>query len=77
LKTLRCSPRLIFPDLRLREVDGLEGIRRLPDHLRTRFVLGVVLTSSKGESYIVQSSSRGTGGELAVIFGLRPCPGGL
>jgi CheY-like chemotaxis protein len=71
LKALRRPPRLILLDPRLPKVNGLEGLRRLREHLRTRFVPEVVLTSSKGESDIVQSSRRGTRVELAVNFGLR------
>lgn len=52
-------PALILLDLKLPKVDGLEVLERIRAHDRTRFVPVVVLTSSRDESDILSSYSRG------------------
>jgi two-component system response regulator len=48
-------PRVIFLDLRLPKVDGLEVLRQMRDNEHTRTIPVVVLTSSKEESDIAAS----------------------
>lgn len=45
-------PRIVFLDLRLPKVDGLEVLQKMRDNAHTRAIPVVVLTSSKEESDI-------------------------
>jgi len=47
-------PELVILDLKLPKVDGLEVLRRLRSHQRTRYLPIVVLTTSNEENDIVQ-----------------------
>jgi two-component system response regulator len=53
------GPRLIFLDLKLPKVDGLEVLQRLKADSRTRMIPVVVLTSSREERDIVESYQLG------------------
>jgi two-component system response regulator len=53
------GPRLIFLDLKLPKVDGLEVLQRLKSDARTRMIPVVVLTSSREERDIVESYQLG------------------
>ena len=55
------TPKVIFLDLKLPKVDGLDVLRRLKADPRTRAIPVVVLTSSREESDVV--ASYGLGGE--------------
>ena len=48
-------PKVILLDLRLPKMSGLEILRRLKGHERTRLIPVVMLTSSQEESDILES----------------------
>ena len=52
-------PKVIFLDLKLPKVDGLEVLRRIRSDERTKFVPIVVLTSSREERDLVESYKLG------------------
>jgi two-component system, response regulator len=54
-RAMENGPRLIFLDLKLPKVDGLEVLQRLKSDARTRMIPVVVLTSSREERDIVES----------------------
>ncbi|HYM13901.1 MAG TPA: response regulator [Bryobacterales bacterium] len=54
-----CQPKVIFLDLKLPKVDGLEVLRRLKGDERTKVIPVVVLTSSREERDIVESYKLG------------------
>jgi two-component system response regulator len=58
-RVLENGPRLIFLDLKLPKVDGLEVLQRLKGDARTRMIPVVVLTSSREERDIVESYQLG------------------
>lgn len=49
------GPRVIFLDLKLPKIDGLEVLKEIKSDVRTRNIPVVVLTSSREESDIVES----------------------
>jgi two-component system, response regulator len=53
------GPRVVFLDLKLPKVDGLEVLRAIKEDPRTRAVPVVVLTSSSEETDIVESYQLG------------------
>lgn len=53
------TPRVIFLDLKLPKIDGLEVLRRIKADERTRMIPVVMLTSSREESDIVSSYQLG------------------
>jgi two-component system response regulator len=53
------SPKVVFLDLKLPKVDGLEVLRHLKGDPRTRAIPVVVLTSSREESDLVRSYDLG------------------
>lgn len=53
------SPKVIFLDLKLPKIDGLEVLRRLKGDERTRMIPVVVLTSSREEQDVVSSYQLG------------------
>jgi two-component system response regulator len=53
------TPRVIFLDLKLPKVDGLEVLRRVKADVRTRLIPVVVLTSSRQDRDIVESYQLG------------------
>jgi CheY-like chemotaxis protein len=53
------TPQVILLDLKLPKIDGIEVLRRIRTDERTRLLPVVVLTSSKEESDMVQSYSKG------------------
>jgi two-component system response regulator len=52
-------PKVVFLDLKLPKVDGLEVLRRLKADVRTRMIPVVMLTSSREERDIIESYSLG------------------
>ena len=58
--TVEPLPRLVLLDLKLPKVDGLEVLRRLRSHERTRLLPVVILTSSGEERDILEGYRLGT-----------------
>jgi two-component system response regulator len=54
-RDINCRPKVIFLDLKLPKVDGLEILRRIKEDERTRSIPVVVMTSSQEEQDIVES----------------------
>ncbi|MCL5238247.1 MAG: response regulator [Nitrospirae bacterium] len=54
-RNIREHPRVIFLDLKLPKVDGLEILRRIRSDERTKTIPVVVLTSSREERDIIES----------------------
>jgi len=52
-------PAITLLDLKLPGMDGLEVLRRIREHERTRLIPVVILTSSKQEEDLVESYKRG------------------
>ena len=61
---LENSPRLIFLDLKLPKVDGLEVLQRLKSDPRTRMLPVVMLTSSREERDVIESYQLGVNSNL-------------
>lgn len=57
-------PRVVILDLKLPKVDGLEVLRRMKAHPRTRSLPVVVLTSSREERDVVESYRLGVNSYL-------------
>ncbi len=53
------SPSIVLLDLKLPKVDGLEVLRRVRAHERTRLLPVIVLTASKEEEDVVRSYTLG------------------
>jgi len=53
------KPKVIFLDLKLPKVDGLEVLRELKSHEESKYIPVVVLTSSKEERDIMESYKLG------------------
>jgi two-component system response regulator len=54
-RNINSRPKVIFLDLKLPKVDGLEVLRRVKEDERTRSIPVVVMTSSQEEQDIVES----------------------
>lgn len=52
-------PSLVLLDLKLPKIDGLEVLRRLRSHARTRVIPVIILTTSKEEQDLINSYSLG------------------
>jgi CheY-like chemotaxis protein len=57
-------PKVILLDLKLPKVDGLEVLRRIKSHKRTKLIPVVVLTSSRDEKDIIESYRLGVNSYL-------------
>jgi CheY-like chemotaxis protein len=55
----RLTPAVILLDLKLPKIDGLEVLRRIRAHERTRFLPVVILTSSNEEQDLIGGYSQG------------------
>jgi two-component system response regulator len=53
------TPKVIFLDLKLPKIDGLEALKRIKSDPRTRKIPVVVLTSSKEQSDVLKSYDLG------------------
>ncbi|MBC7185634.1 MAG: response regulator [Calditrichaeota bacterium] len=58
-QTLEALPDLVLLDLRLPKIDGLEVLRRIRSHERTKDLKVVVLTASEAEQDLVQAYGLG------------------
>ena len=58
-RSIENAPRLIFLDLKLPKVDGLEVLERIKADSRTRMIPVVMLTSSREERDIIESYQMG------------------
>jgi CheY-like chemotaxis protein/DNA-binding XRE family transcriptional regulator len=58
------SPRVVLLDLRLPDIDGIEVLRRIRSHQRTRTLPVVILTSSRSDLDFHESVSVGVSGYL-------------
>ena len=58
-RDLRIMPQVVLLDLKLPRVDGLEVLRRLRAHRRTRLLPVVILTSSSEEQDLINSYGLG------------------
>lgn len=53
-------PQVIILDLKLPKIDGLEVLRKLRSHEKTRFLPVVILTSSREERDLIEAYNLGT-----------------
>ncbi|MBI5711201.1 MAG: response regulator [Candidatus Eisenbacteria bacterium] len=60
----RGSPALVLLDLRLPHVDGLEVLRRMRSHARTRTLPVIVLTSSRDDRDVFECRQLGVAGYI-------------
>lgn len=58
-RDLNIMPTIILLDLKLPKVDGLEVLRKLREHERTKLLPVVILTSSKEEQDLINGYSLG------------------
>jgi two-component system, response regulator len=58
-RDLRDVPQLILLDLNLPKIDGLEVLKRIRADERTKYISGVILTSSKEEQDLIQGYRMG------------------
>lgn len=58
-RTAKVMPAVVLLDLKLPKIDGLEVLRRMRGHERTRLIPVVILTSSKEEQDRIKSYALG------------------
>ena len=58
-RDIEAAPKVIFLDLKLPKIDGLEALKRIKGDPRTRKIPVVVLTSSKEQSDVLKSYDLG------------------
>lgn len=58
-RNIEDTPKVIFLDLKLPKIDGLEALKRIKSDPRTRKIPVVVLTSSKEQSDVLKSYDLG------------------
>lgn len=58
-RSINSQPKVVFLDLRLPKVDGLEVLRRIRGDERTRLIPVVIVTSSREEKDLVESYKLG------------------
>lgn len=61
-------PKVVFLDLKLPKVDGLEVLRRMKADSRTRMIPVVVLTSSEEESDVLESYKLGVNSYIVKLL---------
>jgi two-component system, response regulator len=65
-------PRLVLLDLKLPKIDGLEVLRQIREHVLTRMLPVVVLTSSREEPDIQRAYELGANSYLVKPVGFEP-----
>lgn len=65
------KPKVIFLDLKMPKVDGLEVLRQLKADERTKFIPVVMMTSSKEEKDIVESHRLGVNSYIVKPVGFE------
>lgn len=70
-RNLAEKPKVIFLDLKMPKVDGLEVLRQLKGDNRTKFVPVVMMTSSKEEKDIVESHRLGVNSYIVKPVGFE------
>lgn len=70
-RNLAEKPKVIFLDLKMPKVDGLEVLRKLKADDRTKFIPVVMMTSSKEEKDIVESHRLGVNSYIVKPVGFE------
>ena len=70
-RNLSEKPKVIFLDLKMPKVDGLEVLRHLKSDDRTKFIPVVMMTSSKEEKDIIESHRLGVNSYIVKPVGFE------
>lgn len=70
-RNLAEKPKVIFLDLKMPKVDGLEVLRHLKSDDRTKFIPVVMMTSSKEEKDIIESHRLGVNSYIVKPVGFE------